>query len=148
MSAVVELHESRAEWQTPPAVPLDETAWALWMTKGRSEERRGAAARVRAVTWVSAAILLATAGLWSILPLYQTASGFLLTACAMFLMIQAVLMKRYGVAMVFGVLVILYNPVAPLLGLAGDWQRPLVAMSAVPFIASLAWRTKTEASNG
>lgn len=147
MTAVVELHEARAEWQTTRAATLDETAWALWMEKGRIQQRRGAAARVRAVTWVSAAMLLAAAGLWSILPLYQTASGLIVAACAMFLMIQAAHAKRHGVALVFGALVMLYNPLAPLLSLAGDWQRPLVAISAVPFIATFAWRKEKQVQN-
>ncbi len=148
MSASVELHESREAWQTPRAKPLDEKVWELWMVKGRIENQRSGAARVKAVKWVSTVVLLATAGLWSILPPYQAVSGFIVTAGAMFLMIQALQAGHYSVAGIFGVLVMLYNPVAPLLSYSGDWQRPLGAMSAVPFIASLAWRTQREASNG
>jgi hypothetical protein len=55
-------------------------------------------------------------------------------------MLQAFSARHYAGAVVFGALALLYNPVAPAFGFAGDWQRVAVAASAIPFIASLAWR--------
>lgn len=148
MSASVQLHESGEAWQVPRARPLDETAWEQWMAKGRNRDKRSEGARVMVLKWVSAIVLLATATLWSILPPHQAVSGFIVTAGAVFLMLQSIHARHYGVAAIFGALVLLYNPAVPLLTHLGDWQRPLVALSAVPFIASLAWRRSREATNG
>jgi hypothetical protein len=55
-------------------------------------------------------------------------------------MFQAFRARSYAFAAVFGGLALLYNPVAPAFSLSGDWHRYLVVVSALPFVASLAWR--------
>ena len=56
--------------------------------------------------------------------------------------------REYAFAAVFGAFVVLYNPVAPLVELSGDWQRALAVASAIPFFASLERRSKRPAQNG
>jgi hypothetical protein len=45
--------------------------------------------------------------------------------------------RHYIVAAALGALVLLYNPVAPLLDFAGGWQRAGVLASCLPLCASL-----------
>jgi hypothetical protein len=94
---------------------------------------------MKAVKWVSIAGLLAVAGLWSHLTPYEMAVRFMVAASAMVVMFQASHARHYTFAAVFGALVLLYNPLAPVFSFSGDWQRALVFASTVPFVASLAW---------
>jgi len=41
---------------------------------------------------------------------------------------------------VSGALILLYNPLAPLFDLSGDWQRAVFVAAAAPFLALLIWR--------
>ena len=126
---------------TPLVVkPLHDPAWHAWVARGRVQDRRRSASHFKAVRWVSIAGLLAAAGLWSQLPPYEVVLRWLVAGGAMILMFQAFRAQRYAVAAVFGALALLYNPVAPAFTLSGDWHRYLVVVSAVPFLASLAWR--------
>jgi len=93
------------------------------------------------VKWASVAGLLAAAGLWSHLGPFEVVVRFLVTASAMVVMFQAFPARYYAVAAVFGALALLYNPVAPAFSFSGDWQRAVVAASAVLFGGSLAWPT-------
>jgi len=120
--------------------PLDEAAWQAWGAKGRAHDKRGSATQMNVVKWVSIAALLAAAVLWSQLTPYEVVVRFIVAAGAIVVMVQAFQARRYAVASVFGALVLLYNPVAPVFSFSADWQRALVVMSAVPFVASLTWR--------
>ena len=125
----------------PPARPLDEAVWQAWVAKGRAQDRRSRAAQIKAVKWVSIAGLLAAAVLWSHLAPFEFVVRFLVTASAMVVMFPAFQARHYAVAAVFGALALFYNPVAPAFSFSGDWQRAVVAASAVLFVASLAWPT-------
>lgn len=140
MSTSVELRELREVGNPPLSKPLDEAVWQAWVDKGRVRERRGSAARVRAVKWVSLAGLLALAGLWSHLAPYDVVVRFIVAAGAIVVMIHAIHGGHYAFAAVFAALAFLYNPLAPVFSFSGDWQRVLVVVSAVPFVASLASR--------
>lgn len=142
MSTSVPLKNSPEIRELPLAAPLDEAVWQAWVLKGRWQEERGHAARIRAVKWISLAglLLAAAAGVWSHVTPYDFAIRFLVAACALVLMYQAIHTRHYAFATVFGALALLYNPVAPVFGFSGEWQRALVAASAVPFVASLTWR--------
>lgn len=129
-----------SSWEPPAAKPLDEAVWQAWVAKGRANERRSSAALVKAVKWVSIVALLAAAGLWSYLAPYAVVLLFIVAAGAIVVMFQAFHARHFAFAAIFGALALLYNPVAPMLGLSGDWQRALVVASALPFVASLAWR--------
>ncbi len=147
MSTSVALQESR-DIQTPLMwTPLDEAAWQAWVAKGSAQDRRDTARRVKAVKWASIAALLTAAVLWSQLTPYEVVVRFLVAAGAIFVMFQAFDVRQYAVAAVFAVLALLYNPVAPVFSFSGDWQRALVVVSAVPFIASLVWSRVSRTHN-
>jgi hypothetical protein len=113
--------------------------WEAWFAKGRAQDRRSSATRIKAVKWASIAALLTAAGLWSHVAPFDGVVRFLVTAGAMVLMFQIFQAKYYSVAAAFGVLALCYNPVAPAFSFSDDWQRAAVTASAVPFIASLVW---------
>lgn len=148
MSDLVGLQEPRSGWQQTSAKPLDESVWQAWLAKGRAQDGRSCAARVKAVNWVSIVGLLIVVGLWSDLTPYDVVVRFMLAAGAILVMLQTFQARQYAFAAVFGALALLYNPVAPVFSFSGDWQRALVLSSAVPFIASLAGRNVRQAHNG
>jgi hypothetical protein len=147
MSTSVELRESRTVWAAPLSKPLDEAVWQAWAEKGRAQDRRGSAARVKVVKMVSITALLAAAALWSHLTPYAVVVRFIVAAGALAVMLDAFRARHYAFAAVCGALAILYKPLAPVFGFSGDWQRVVVAASAAPFLASLAWRNARTAHN-
>jgi uncharacterized membrane protein YoaK (UPF0700 family) len=147
MSTLVGLEESRSAWERPLAKPLDEALWQAWVAKGRAQDRRRSAARVKAMQWISIAGLLAAAGLWSHLTPYEVVVRFIVAAGAMVVTFQAFNARRYAVVAVFGALALLYNPVAPVFSFSGDWPRVAVLASAAPFVVLLAWRNERPAHN-
>lgn len=135
--ALLELLDAR---EPPQSKRLDEAAWQAWAEKGRARDRRSSAARLMAVKWVSLAALCVVAGVWSHLAPYDVVARFVVAAGAIVLMLHAIHAERYGLAVGFGTLALLYNPVVPVFGFSGDWQRVAVVVSAAPFVASLASR--------
>jgi hypothetical protein len=142
MSTTVELLELREGRKPSRSVPLDEALWHSWVEKGRAQDRRDTAARMKAVTWISLAGLLAVAGFWSHLSQYEVVVKSIVSAGAMVVMFHAIHARRYGFAGVFGALALLYNPVAPVFRFSGDWLRLAAVASAAPFVASLASRNE------
>jgi hypothetical protein len=143
MCTLIGPHESGPGW-SPPAKPLDEAVWDAWVMRGRAHDRRSSDARVKAAKWVSIAGLLAAAGMWSRLTVFEVVVRFIVAAGAIAVMLQALHARQYAVSALFGVLGLLFNPIAPIFNFSGDWQRALVIISAAPFAASLAWH-KNEA---
>jgi len=141
MSTLVEVQPSAAPWVPPATAPLDPVVWEQWVAKGRSQERAANAMRVRTVKCISAAVLIAVAGLWPYAPPYAVVLRFLVAAGAIVVMLQAFREEHYVAVGIFGALALLYNPVTALFAFSGSWQRAFVAASAVPFVASLAWRS-------
>jgi hypothetical protein len=135
------------QWEAPPATPLDEAVWQAWLAKGRARDRQSSATRAKALKSVSIVGLLASAGLWSYLAPYEIGVGCVVAVVAVVMMFTAFRARHYTFAAVFGALAVLYNPVAPLFSYSGGWQRTLLVATAVPFIASLAWRTTRLAHN-
>jgi len=135
----VAAEESQSAWAPVAAKPLDEAVWRAWVAKGRAQDRLGCAKRIKAVKWVTIAGLLGAAALWSHLAPFEAGVRLLVAAGAMVAMFQTIQAKNYAFAIVFGALALLYNPIAPAFLFSGDWQRAVVAASAVPFVASLAW---------
>jgi hypothetical protein len=129
----------------PLTQPLDETAWRAWVAKGRASERRTYAMWVRAVKWVAIVALLALAGLWPGLRPYDTVVRFVVVGGAIVLLFNMLQHRQWILVAAFGAIVLGYNPVAPLFGFSGEWQRALVVASIGPFVASLAWRERAEA---
>ena len=140
--------QSQSAWVIPAVRPLDDGAWQAWTAKGRAHDRRISDRLLKAMKWASIAGLFA-AGLWSQIATFEVVVRFFVTASAMVVMFQAVQARYYAVAATFGALALFYNPLAPAFSFSGDWHRAVVAASAFPFMASLAWphgrnaRTKT-----
>lgn len=133
MTTAVESQKSQSAWASPATRPLDEAVWQAWVGKGRAQDRRSSAARIKAVKWASIAGLLAAAGLWSNLVAFEVVVRFLVTAGAMVVMFQAFQARQYAGAAVFGSLALVFNPLAPVFSFSGEWQRAVVVASAVPF---------------
>lgn len=141
MSGSVVHHEFGSGWNPPLPKPEPELEWQAWVAKGRARDQRKRAARVKAVKWVSIAVLLATAAFWSHLTPYDVVVRFIVAGAALVVMTQALHAKNYAFAAVFGVAALLYNPVLPAFTFSGDWQRAVVVASALPFVGSLVWRS-------
>jgi hypothetical protein len=110
--------------------------------KGRARDRQSRDAHANVAKWVSIAGLLAAAGLWSRLTVFDVVVRFIVSAGASVVVLQAFHARQYGVAALFGALVLLYNPVVPVFTFSGDWQHALVLMSAAPFVALLTRRDR------
>jgi hypothetical protein len=136
---------SPGSWQ-PPAETLDEARWQAWVAKGHAKDLQRSAMALQGAKWVTVAGLLAAVGIWSHLASLDVVVRFLVTAGAMGVMFQAFRVRHYAVAVVFGGLALLYNPVAPVFGFSGGWQRAAVAASVIPVVASLVWRNVRSAS--
>ena len=111
LSTSVESQRPREAWTPPASEPLNEAVWQAWVAKGRAQDRRSSAIRIRAVKWASIAGLLAAAGVWSHVAPFEVVVRFLVTASAMVLIFQAFQAKDYAVPVAFGVLALCYNPV-------------------------------------
>jgi hypothetical protein len=140
MTTSVTLQAPRPVWETPQAKPLNEAVWQAWVAKGRAQEWRSGALHLKAAKWASIAALAAAAVLWSHIASYDVVVRFLVTAASMVVMFQAFHTGRYGSAALFGALALLFNPLAPVFGFSGNWQRAVVLASVFPFVASLTWR--------
>jgi hypothetical protein len=142
MSTAGTLPKLQGVRELPQAKPLDEAVWRAWVLRGRAQEERSYAVRMKAVKWISLAglLLVMAAGLWSQLTPYDVVVRFLVAAGALALMSQAFHTRHYAFATAFGALALLYNPVAPAFSFQGIGSAPIVVASAVPFVASLTWR--------
>lgn len=145
MPTVVELAESRSTWEPPPTKPLDEAVWQAWVAKSRAQEQRSSAMRVTILNGATIAVLLVSVGLWSYLTPFEVLVRFLVAAGAIVAMARALQARHYAFAALFGALALLYNPVVPVFGLAGNWQRALTAATIIPFVASLRGRNVKQA---
>jgi hypothetical protein len=83
-----------------------------------------------------AALLVGGAGV----RVMQRRAEFVVAAGAIVLMFHAIHFGHYASAAVFGTLALLYNPVAPVFRILGEWQSVVIALSAAPFVASSAVR--------
>jgi len=147
MSGSAAYQESRSGWNPPPAKPQHEMEWQAWVAKGRERDRQTSAAYARAMKWVPIAVLLVIAAFWSHLTAYGVVVRFIVAGAALAVMFQALHAKHYAFVAVYGALALLYNPIVPMFGLSGGWERALVLMTAVPFVASLAWDNTQVAYN-
>ena len=120
-------------------MPLDEAAWAAWLAKGRAQDQQSSARWVSTVKWASIAVLIAAAGLSSYLAPFEGAVRLVVTASSIVVMFRAFESRNYAVVAGFGALALFYSPVMPVLTISGNWQRTVMAVSSLPFFASLAW---------
>jgi len=124
----------------PEASPLNEAVWQAWVLKGQAQEERTRRVWQRAVRLLSlAGLLLAVASsVWPFLLSYDVVARFAVAAGATVVMSQAFKRQAYVVGILFGALVLLYNPIEPVFQFKGVWQSALVVLSAFPFIVSRA----------
>jgi hypothetical protein len=121
--------------------PPDEAVWQARVAKGFAQEKRRSAEGMRFARRVSILGLLIVAGLWSHGTPYETAVRVVVAAGALVVMLSAFNARKYALAAVSATLMLLYNPFPRTFSFSTDWQRTLVAASAVPFVVSLAWST-------
>jgi len=145
MLNVVAVRESAITRESPPVKLLEKARWQAWKAKGRAEDKKDLETRMKALTWGSIVALLAVVGFWARLAPYDLVIRSVVAAGSIGLMANAIHNRHYKIAAWFAALAILYNPVAPLFILAGNWQRALVLVGAVPFVASLTRRDSEEA---
>ena len=120
---------------------LDESVWQAWVAKGRAKDKRKRARLSASVRYVVIAVLLlVAAGVGSNLAPYDVIVRFIVAAGAFFIAVQAIRSADYAIASVFGLVAVLYNPIAPIFDLTGEWQRLVVLGTAVLFMVSFYWR--------
>ncbi len=141
MSHTIHFEEPR-DSQAHSSKPLDETVWRAWLNKNLLEERRRAAARVKAVKWACIGALLATAGVSSYvfspyISAYQTVVRFAIGLGAIVIIFESLRTRQYAFTALFAAVVLLFNPVLPAFAFAGNWV--ILLASLLPFIASLLW---------
>jgi hypothetical protein len=134
--ATQEIQEAREMFMSKP---FDEAEWQAWAVE-RPPERRSRSAVIRAVKWASIVGLLVLGGLWSRVTPFEVMARFLVEAGAIVVMAQSLLAKRLAVVAVSAALIVLYNPLAALFDLSGNWQRAVFVAGATPFLATLIWR--------
>ena len=135
--------ESREEVARVPASsskPLDQEVWRAWQEKHRLRDERKAVTRMKAVKWVCIAILLITALFFVPLAPYHVWVRFAIALGACVVLGQGLHTRQYGFAVLFTVLVLLYNPLIPVFAFSGSGPRGLVLASTLPFLASLVGR--------
>jgi hypothetical protein len=146
MSKQIEVQEPPGAWTPPPAGATEESAWQAWIARGGARDQRGSARRVQSLKCVLTAALLAAAGFWAQPPPYEIAFRLVVSVGAFVLMVQALRAQSPTFAVVFAATVWLYNPIAPVFTLAGDWQRTLVLATTVPLILSFGWDKQKQAA--
>jgi hypothetical protein len=122
--------------------PMTDTAWQGWLARNRADERRGLDRHIAVVKLLSIALLLTVAALWVFVGPYERALIFVIALGAFVLMFHELRDHRYTLAVVFGIMVLLYNPLFPMVPLSGGWHRIIVLASIAPFVASLLWSTR------
>jgi hypothetical protein len=140
MSTAVAVEELPEVLETPTSRPLDEAEWQVWPVE--HQPKRVVTVAVRIVKWAAIVGLLALGGLWSRVTPLEVAARFLVAAGAIVIMARSLLATRYAVVAVAGAFVLLYNPLAPVFNLSGDWQRAVFVAAAAPFLALLIWRDR------
>ncbi len=123
--------------------PRKARALQTWASKNRAQDRRNNAAFLKVVNCLASAGLLVAAGFWSHLGPFDLAVRFVVAVAATVAIFHSIHIRQFVLAGVFGALLVLYNPVAPVLSFSGEWQRAIVAASTLPFLASL-WLTHFE----
>lgn len=138
MSDLIE-QDRPSVWTPMAAAELNESAWQTWLAKGRARDQQGDERSVLALKWAMTAVLLAGAAFWAPPAPYALALRLIVTIGAFALMMWAFRTGIDTFAVVFGVIVWVYNPIAPLFELAGNWQRAAVLATAIPLFLSIRW---------
>jgi hypothetical protein len=137
MSASMEVSRTIKPFSPPAFAQVKESVWQAWVAKGRADDRRGSEARVKLTKWLAIAALMVAGALWSNLAPYEVVVRFIVFAAAIVAMSSSIRRGNYPIAVLFGAMMLLYNPVWPVFAFTGIWARILVLSSAIPFAASL-----------
>jgi len=129
-----------------PSLP-GEVEWHVWPVE-HSPARRVRSAAIKAIKWAAILGLLALGGVWSRVTPFEVTARYLVAAGAIIVMARSLLARRYAVVAVAGAIVLLYNPLAPLFELSGDWQRAVFVAAAAPFLSVLIWRDMRRRGEG
>ncbi|MGJ5818105.1 DUF6804 family protein [Paludibaculum fermentans] len=138
MSTTTEQKEVQPSWVVPDIQPLNQSMWRAWEAKGQYQDRQASRSQGKAIYLVSMAALLAAAVLWSNLPPYEVVVRFIVCIGAVTAASQAYQLRRFATVAVFALLIVLFNPILPVLIFAGEWQRVIVLLSMIPFGFSFA----------
>ena len=95
---------------------------------------------LKAARWTAISALLIVGGLWSHATPSEVIVRFAVDAGAILSMAGALARRRYVKLALSAAVAVLYNPLAPVFGLAGAWQRALIVAFAIPFLSLLIWR--------
>src|SRR5579884_2690474 len=98
---------SQGGWEMPEVKPLDEAVWQAWVLKGVAEEKQTNATMVEAAKWVSIAVLVLAAALWSQMTPFEIVARFLVAVGAVVVMSQAFALRQYAIAVLFAAIVVL-----------------------------------------
>lgn len=128
-------------WVVPSSPPLDEAEWNAWLARGDAHYHRRLVTVLKVVKSICVATLLGVAALGVYLSAYEVVPRFIVTAGSLLVMIQTLRCRRKVAMGVFVAMALLYNPILPVFSFSGEWQRSLVALSALPFVIALGWRS-------
>lgn len=87
--------------------------------------------------WSSIVALLSAVVFWNSAPNFQIELNGVVCIAAVMVLIQAIQVKKYRWAVGFFAIVLLFNPVVPILKLAGGLSLSLIVLSIAPFAFSL-----------
>ena len=125
-----------------PSEAIDEKVWNAWVKKGIRMEHEHAASRTRNVKWICVVVLVgaavysasfSTAGDSAC----QLAIRFVMSLGCLAVLMQSLRTRQYAFTALFGVMLLLFNPLVPAFSFAG--QRLILAASLAPFFAALIW---------
>ena len=134
-------HQANGGWTPFRTRSVDESVWQAWVAKGRQRDKRKCARRSAEVRYVVIAVLLLlAAGVGSNVAPYDVMVRSIVAAGALFIAHHAFRSAAYAVGGIFGMIALLYNPIAPVFELTGEWQRVTLLGTAVLFMVSFYWR--------
>jgi hypothetical protein len=140
MLAPRQVEQPKRAFEVPAVKPLDKARWQAWIENGTARDRGSEAARGTAVKLASATVLICAGAPWGYPKPLEIPILFMITLGSLFLMTAALRARRFVFGLLFGAVLLVFNPVFPALHLAGDWQRAVVLVSALPFLLALTWR--------
>jgi len=122
---------------------IDEGVWRMADQVHRRKRIQHKAWKMRAVKYVSIAVLLATAVFWLYAMEFHLLIRSLVALGALAVTFQAMNTRSYGFVVLFAAMALLYNPIVPLFVLSGPQNLMIVLASTVPFATSLRWMKTT-----
>jgi hypothetical protein len=145
MSEMIALQEPERQ-ETPLAKELDEDVWRRWIRKNNAQDRRRFHVRIEVANWIALVVLAVAVVVWDPLAPFEATIRFVVAAGALALVFQTIREREYAAGAIFAAIVVLFNPVAPVLDFSGVWPRTTMAVCVIPFIASLARAHKQRAA--